>query len=145
MPGAEAHFSPGEACRRRIVELMAQARSSIDICVFTITDNRVSEPILGAHHRGVAVRIITDNFKSEDRGSDVDRLRGAGIAVREDRSHHHMHHKYALFDRKTLMTGSYNWTRTAADHNRENIIVVETPTLVRAFRDNFEELWETFS
>ena len=37
-----------------------------------------------------------------------------GVAVRIDRSEHHMHHKFALFDDAILATGSYNWTRSAA-------------------------------
>ena len=39
---AEAHFSPGDHCRRRIVSLIKQARRSAEICVFTITDNTIA-------------------------------------------------------------------------------------------------------
>lgn len=138
---AEAHFSPGEACRERISELIGEARQSIDVCVFTITDNRLAEPLMSAHARGTKVRIITDNYKADDRGSDVDRFVRAGLSVREDRSENHMHHKYALFDGELLLTGSYNWTRSAADRNRENIVIVNDARLVRAFGEDFDQLW----
>lgn len=139
---AEAHFSPGDECRHRITRLLERARSSVDICVFTITDNQLARPIREAHERGVAVRVITDNDKAEDRGSDAYDLAREGVPLRVDRSEHHMHHKYALFDKTTLVTGSYNWTRSAARHNQENIIVSDDPRLVKRFQASFDEFWE---
>lgn len=121
---------------------MARARKTADVCVFTITDDRLADALLDAHRRAVAVRIITDDSKAEDLGSDVDRLGRAGIAVRVDRSPYHMHHKFAILDGSTLMTGSYNWTRGAARDNEENLIVTGDPRLVSPFVTTFERLWE---
>ena len=141
----EAHFSPGNACRNRIRLLFAQARNSVDVCVFTITDNEIAEAIAGAHNRGVRVRIITDDEKSGDTGSDVDRLQAHGVDVRVDNSPHHMHHKFAIFDESILLTGSYNWTRSAAENNEENIVVVGDRGLLREFRTLFNGLWDQFA
>lgn len=138
---AEALTSPGDAIRNRIIQLLRGAKQQIDICVFTITDNRLSDEILAAHRRGVAVRIISDNDKADDRGSDVDRLDDKGVPVREDRTEHHMHHKYALFDRRILLTGSYNWTRSASAFNQENVVIVDEDRLVRFFERHFESEW----
>jgi mitochondrial cardiolipin hydrolase len=138
------HFSPGTECLDCIVRLLRQARRSADICVFTITDDRLAEPILHAHQRGVSVRIISDDDKALDEGSDVYRLRHAGVPVRVDASEHHMHHKFAVFDDATVVTGSYNWTRSAAAFNRENLILSSDPRMVRPFRANFDELWRAF-
>ena len=90
------------------------------------------------------LRIITDDEKAGDRGSDVLDLARAGIAVRLDRSEHHMHHKFGIFERHTLLTGSYNWTRAAAEHNEENIVVTSQPRLLRAFGEVFDKLWREF-
>jgi cardiolipin hydrolase len=140
----EAHFSPGDRCRRRIVSLIEQARRKADICVFTITDNRIARALIDAHIRGVKVRIITDNEKVVDRGSDVEDLARAGIAVRVDLSEHHMHHKYAVFDDVFLLTGSYNWTMSAANYNEENIIVTNDRRLIAAFSQTFDRLWRAY-
>ncbi|MGE3822355.1 MAG: phospholipase D-like domain-containing protein, partial [Isosphaeraceae bacterium] len=88
---AEVHFSPGDDCVDRIKSLLRGARRTVNICVFTITDDRISDAILDARDRGVSVRIVTDDDKSSDYGSDVERLRNAGIPVRIDRSEYHMH------------------------------------------------------
>ena len=76
---AEAFFSPGDACRLHIAHRFASARQTADVCVFTVTDDRITRAILDCHRRGVRVRIITDNEKAFDPGSDVGRLREAGV------------------------------------------------------------------
>lgn len=138
---AESYFSPGDDCPRTIGRLLKNARKSVDVCVFTITDDRLADEIVEAHRRGVSLRIITDDAKSEDLGSDVNRFERAGITVRVDRSPFHMHHKFALFDGTTLLTGSYNWTRGAARDNEENLIVTDEPRLISSFTATFDDLW----
>jgi mitochondrial cardiolipin hydrolase len=139
---AEAHFSPGDDCPRRIVQLFSHARARVDVCVFTITDDRLAAAILDAHRRGVAVRIITDNEKVLDQGSDIPRLEAAGIPLRVDRTEYHMHHKFALFDDSLLLTGSYNWTRGAAAFNDENLVLTGDRRLIGAFATTFEKIWK---
>lgn len=139
---AEALFEPHQDCGARIISLLDRSRSDVQICVFTITDNAVAGAILGAHRRGVNVRIITDGDKAEDRGSDIARLQAQGVPVRSDFASDHMHHKFAVFDGKILITGSYNWTRGAAERNLENIAVCDDQRLVRPYRSEFERLWE---
>ncbi len=142
---AEARFSPGQGCLQMILQLLGAARRTIDICVFTVTDNRITSAIEAAHRRGVKVRLITDNEKAWDKGSDVFRLDKAGIAMRVDKTRHHMHHKYAIFDNTKLLTGSYNWTRSAESSNEENIIVTDNPALLKAFVVEFDALWQKFA
>jgi phosphatidylserine/phosphatidylglycerophosphate/cardiolipin synthase-like enzyme len=139
---AEAVFSPGEACLRRLTGLLLACRRRADICVFTISDDRIAQAILEAHRRGVGVRVLTDNEKLHDAGSDVDRLAAAGIPVRIDESEAHLHHKFAVFDRQFIVTGSYNWTRSAASVNWENLVVLSDPRLIASFEQEFDRLWE---
>jgi mitochondrial cardiolipin hydrolase len=89
----------------------------------------------------VPLRIITDNEKAFDEGSDIIRLRQAGVAVRVDQSPYHMHHKFAIFDHERLLTGSYNWTRGASEHNEENFVILGDRRLITAFNTTFERLW----
>jgi phosphatidylserine/phosphatidylglycerophosphate/cardiolipin synthase-like enzyme len=138
---SRAYFSPGEACLSAILGELGRARRAADICVFTITDDRIARAILEAHARRVRVRIITDNDKQYDGGSDIGRLRGAGIALKVDETEHHMHHKFVIVDGATLLNGSYNWTRSASAFNEENLIVSSEAGLVAAFSGRFAELW----
>lgn len=142
---AHAHFSPGSACRTAIVQRLQQARLSADICVFTISDDAIAEAIVTAHRRGVAVRVVTDDDKALDAGSDVDWLRNAGVPLACDRSPAHMHHKFALVDGRWLINGSYNWTRSAATANEENLVVCNDAGLVAEFQRCFDALWQRWS
>jgi phosphatidylserine/phosphatidylglycerophosphate/cardiolipin synthase-like enzyme len=139
-----AYFSPGSACRNAIGSLLRDAARTVDICVFTITDDRITDEIVTALGRGVQLRIISDDEKAEDSGSDIVRLRGLGVPVRCDRTANHMHHKFAIFDRATLVTGSYNWTRSAAEYNEENLVVQYDASLIRQFQTAFDDLWQQF-
>jgi phosphatidylserine/phosphatidylglycerophosphate/cardiolipin synthase-like enzyme len=143
-PLFEAWFSPGNDCVERLVSLLGSARRSLDICVFTITDDRLSRACLDAYSRSVRVRVITDDYKAEDLGSDVCDLAEAGVPVVVDHSQAHMHHKFVIVDRSIVVTGSYNWTRSAARENHENLVICDQPRLVRRFVDEFEKLWHSF-
>ena len=141
----QVYFSPGEACAQRIIGTMKDARGNADICVFTITDDRVTGAIIDAHQRGVNVRVISDDEKAGDMGSDVRRMAAAGIPVRVDGSPYHMHHKFAVVDGGVVLTGSYNWTVSAAKNNEENMVVSNDRKLVLAFSEEFERLWKDFA
>lgn len=138
---ASAYFSPGEDCLHRIRRLIGEAQSTLDICVFTITDNRIVQKLEEAMRRGVKIRVISDDMKSEDLGSDMERLENMGIDCLYDKTSAHMHHKFAIADSSILLTGSYNWTRAASTENNENILVSNNGKLVNSFQNQFEKLW----
>lgn len=138
---ARVYFSPHDDCVAAIQEFIRQARQTLDVCVFTVADNRLSDELLAAHRRGVRVRLLTDNEKLFDRGSDVRMLQEAGIAVHVDESRNHMHHKFALSDDGLVLTGSYNWTRSAAELNLENLLISPDPALIAAYATEFARLW----
>ena len=141
-PDPRVYFSPGEDALDAIIATVKSARQILRICVFTITDDRIAKAILERHRSGVDVRIVTDNDKAFDKGSDIHKFSDAGIDVRVDTTVNHMHHKFALIDNHTVINGSYNWTRSAASCNNENVVVEECPVLVREFRKEFDRLWE---
>lgn len=135
-------FSPGDACKNAIIQQMNLSRRYLRICVFTISDDDIAHAILAAHRKGVSVRIITDNEKSFDRGSDIRRLASAGISVKMDVSDNHMHHKFMVADEQSLITGSYNWTVSAARFNHENILLTKEEGVIASYSGGFDQLWE---
>ncbi|MCK6618352.1 MAG: phospholipase D-like domain-containing protein [Cyclobacteriaceae bacterium] len=138
-------FSPGDACRNTIIRQIDLSVKQLQICVFTISDDTITNAILTAHKRGIDIRIITDNDKSEDEGSDIARLSRHGIAVKMDTTPNHMHHKFMICDAQTLLTGSYNWTRSAAQYNHENILLTSHTAAVKSYLKEFDQLWKTMT
>lgn len=138
----EVYFSPEDNCPEAIIRCFQEARRSADVCVFTISDNRISKAMEAAQRRGVDVRIISDNDKTFDRGSDIMIMASRGLSVKLDDTSNHMHHKFAIFDNELLLSGSYNWTVSAANHNEENILITNQPEIVAPFRKEFNRLWK---
>ncbi len=134
-------FSPGNEILESISDLLKQAKKTLDICVFTITDERLATEIWNCHQRGVSVRIITDDDKMFDRGSMIKDLKDAGIPVKIDHSRYHMHHKFGIIDSRIVFTGSFNWTYTASSHNQENLLITSNFEIVKQYSDQYEILW----
>ena len=87
------------------------AKNSIDLSVFSFTNDDLANEIIAAHKRGVKVRIITDDQAMEGKGADAKRCADEGIPVRCDSEEmYHMHNKFMIVDQTFLVTGSFNWT-----------------------------------
>ncbi|KAF9201254.1 hypothetical protein BGZ49_008483 [Haplosporangium sp. Z 27] len=139
-------FFPSEQSFQNLVKTLDGAKKSMDICVYTITDDHLASAIIRAHQRGVKVRIISDNDKAGDLGSDINRLRDSnGIPARVDKSTSFMHHKFAIIDDALVINGSYNWTKGARFDNRENLTLTNAPKAVQGFKAEFEKLWAEFA
>ena len=135
-------FSPGKDIPQTLSFLLDRAIKSIDLCVFTISDHRLGSKLIEAHQRGVKVRIISDDQKMNDRGSQIYLLNKAGIPVKTDHSRYHMHHKYGVVDGRIAFSGSYNWTYTATKHNQENLLVTTNYDIVHQYLEEYEKLWQ---
>lgn len=136
-----AYFSHLDDIRNHVIKSITEARSSLDICLFTISENQIADAIIKQSKSGIKVRIVTDDDKIMDRGSDIFRFKHEGIPIKIDSDRSLMHHKFAIIDRKKLITGSYNWTRSASEVNNENIVITDNDRIVTAFNEEFGRLW----
>jgi phosphatidylserine/phosphatidylglycerophosphate/cardiolipin synthase-like enzyme len=53
-----------------------------------------------------------------------------------------MHHKFSITDDEEVLTGSYNWTRSAEQYNQENLVVIKNDLIATCYKDEFEKLWK---
>ncbi|KAG2202496.1 hypothetical protein INT47_013112 [Mucor saturninus] len=139
-------FFPSEDSYSVFHAALASAKSTLYVCVFSLTDNDTADVLIDAFNRGVDVKIITDNDQMDTRkGADVVRLNEQyGIPFKKDNSDQFMHNKFAVIDNKTVITGSFNWSAGARFKNRENIIVTNIPSVVHSYAQEFQELWNYF-
>ena len=135
------YFSPGIEIKQTIANLLHDAKTSVDLCVFTITDHELGRQIIDCRRRGLKVRIITVDEKTNARGSEIFKLEKAGIQIKTDHSHYHMHNKFGIIDKRIAITGSFNWTYTATKHNQENLLATSKFEIVNQYHDEFERLW----
>jgi len=139
---SDVYFSPGDACRTAIIQQINAAVRELKICVFTISDDLITNALITTHKKGVAVQVVTDNDKLHDEGSDIEHLAEEGIEVKIDDTPYHMHHKFMVADQRALLTGSYNWTRSAARYNHENILLTKESGVVKSYLKEFSQLWK---
>lgn len=137
----KVYFSPGTDIIESIIDLLKKANKTLDLCIFTITDDWLATDLRDCLERGIKVRIITDDEKMYDYGSAIQDLKNVGIPIKIDHSRYHMHHKFGIIDSHIIFTGSFNWTYTASSHNQENILVTTNFDIVKQYKDQFEILW----
>ena len=128
----------------RFIHTLRSARSTLDICIYSLSLDDVAQEILQCHKRGVRVRVITDSQTQENQGNDIAELRLNGVICLEDKTEYCMHHKFCVIDGHILMNGSFNWTRAAVLGNQENVIITNASPLVTQFQQQFEKLWKQF-
>ncbi len=144
-----AFFAPKDNLGNVVIENLEKARKSILIAVYTITDDAITDTLSRINKKceesdnTLEIRILTDDEKIDDPGSDIRKLaKCSKISIRKDSSSSLMHHKFALIDRKLLLNGSFNWTRNAKYHNFENLSVTANPVIVQMFINEFESIWQ---
>jgi phosphatidylserine/phosphatidylglycerophosphate/cardiolipin synthase-like enzyme len=140
---AQPYFSPNGGISARIVQQIQSATSSIDIAIYSFTRSEIAQALIAAAKRGVEIRLVADSSESGEEGSQIGRLESAGLSVKivEGTGGGIMHNKYAIFDGRYLLTGSYNWTTSAEDDNNENAIFLSDPVAVAAYQADFDRLW----
>ncbi|XP_044289584.1 mitochondrial cardiolipin hydrolase [Varanus komodoensis] len=135
----------GESALSRLLARVLSARRSLELCLFAFSSPPLRRAVVLLHRRGVRVRVVTDAAYMAVRGSQIGPLRRAGIQVRHDQEDGYMHHKFAIIDKKMLVTGSLNWTTQAIQSNRENVLIVEEKDCVNLFLAEFEKIWEDYN
>lgn len=149
----QACFSPKGRCSSHLLREIAQARSEILVAVYAFTSDELAWGLIKARQRGVKVQVVLDaEFDAANQTSKGTLLERQGISVRRasglntgnpERGPGLMHQKFAVIDRKVLLTGSYNWTVSADQFNEESLLIFrDAGPLAEDFRREFARLWE---
>ena len=51
--------------------------------------------------------------------------------------------KFAVIDNRTVITGSFNWSPSAAHQNDEVLLVIRSPQVAAHFTREMDRLWRT--
>jgi len=54
-----------------------------------------------------------------------------------------LQHKFAVIDNKTVITGSFNWSPSAAHTNAETLLVIRSTKLAAHFTREMNRLWRS--
>ena len=133
----EACFTPGDNCTKTIVNALEQARSSVLVQAYSFTSAPIAKALVDAHKRGVHVEVILDRSQRKTKYSSADFVAHAGIPTYIDAEHAIAHNKIMVIDGEIVITGSFNFTKTAQEKNAENLLVIHDKTLAAQYSDNW--------
>ena len=68
-------------------------------------------------------------------------LQALGISTTRLARGDKLHHKFAVIDNNTVITGSFNWSPSAAHQNDETLLVIDSPKLAKHFSREMDRLW----
>ena len=139
----EVYFSLYDDPESIIIKSIKNAKESINIAMYSLTDSEISRAIVLAKERGVVIRIYLDSKEVNAEHSKSRFFIKEGIEnVRLSSNRYLMHNKFAIIDNKIVITGSYNWTASAGQRNDENLLVLDEEKIVKKYQNYFYYLWD---
>ncbi|MCH9814439.1 MAG: FAM83 family protein [Epsilonproteobacteria bacterium] len=134
-----------------ITKNIDQSKKSIKITIYNFTHKKIAKRLKNAARRGVKVEIIFDERSANEqkkrsmlyylakyKNITVYKLKGK---ISKNRKYHGiMHLKTALFDHRTVLFGSANWSHSAFGKNYELIYLTKEYAIAKKFNKYFDEL-----
>jgi phosphatidylserine/phosphatidylglycerophosphate/cardiolipin synthase-like enzyme len=137
-PSVEVYYSPKGGCTDAIVRELKRARHEILIQAYSFTSRPIADALVEARARAVHVEILLDRSNEQETYTELGHLIEKGIAPLIDAQHAIAHNKVMILDRRTVITGSFNFTHQAEVENAENLLVIKGhPSLVRTYHQSF--------
>ena len=160
-PHAKTHSGHGLDL---IEDQLGGAKKTIDLALFVFSAQQLSNKLAERVSAGVKLRLLADpGFASRSFSEVLDLLGVAlpdrfckleagnqpltkplkGIGTPGLAHGDKLHHKFAVIDNKTVITGSFNWSPSAAHTNDETLLVIHSPQLAKHFTREMDRLWDT--
>jgi phosphatidylserine/phosphatidylglycerophosphate/cardiolipin synthase-like enzyme len=143
---------------------LAAAQRSIDLALFVFSAQTVTNVLGEKIKTGISIRLLADPGFASRSFSEVLDLLGAELPdrfckieannqplttplqtvgtpklARGDK----LHHKFAVIDNKTVITGSFNWSPAAAHTNDETLLIIHSPKLAEHFTREMNRMWRS--
>jgi phosphatidylserine/phosphatidylglycerophosphate/cardiolipin synthase-like enzyme len=144
-------------------ELLSGTHRQLDMALFVFSEQSLANAMTKLQEHGVTIRLLADPGFANRAFSEVLDLLGTQLpdhrcgleaanrpwqrpleAVGTPRlsSGDKLHHKLAVIDGKTVITGSFNWSPSAAHQNDETLLVFDSPMLAAHFSAEVDRLWK---
>ncbi|MEY3767525.1 MAG: hypothetical protein RLZZ11_595 [Cyanobacteriota bacterium] len=146
-----------------IASTLSSARQRVDLGLFVFSAQQLTTMLAELKQRGVKLRLLADPGFASRSFSEVLDLLGVSLADRHCKleagnqplheaaegvgipqlaSGDKLHHKFGVVDGNTVITGSFNWSPSAAHQNDEVLMVIDSPLLAAHFTREIDRLWK---
>jgi len=136
--GWSLYFSPQGGAEKAVVDALASAKFKVRISIYVLSSPVIAKAIIDAQERGVDISVIMDSQSAYSKYSLLYELVDHCVTVRVDHAHATMHNKYAIIDESVVLTGSFNFTKSAELVNAENLLVIQDEKLAARFNEDWE-------
>ncbi len=146
----EVYFSPTNntfplTAYDAIMNRMDDTVESINFSMFTFTQMNLAGKLVQRYNSGICVQGVMDEFQGKGQYSVYNYLvdNDIDVILNKDVIPHGnlLHHKFAVFDfnlsSASVVTGSYNWTLAAQNHNDENTLFIHDQSIAYEFYKEF--------
>lgn len=141
---------------------LASTRRRLDLALFVFSGQNLADRLQELHGRGVKLRLLADpGFANRAFSETLDLLGVAlpdqdckieadnrawsapleGVGTPQLARGDKLHHKFAVLDGREVITGSFNWSPSAAFQNDETLLLIRSPVLARHFEAEVDRLW----
>ncbi len=139
----EVAFSPNNGVTETVVKAISEAQQTILVSAYSFTSKDIAEALLKAKQRGVVVKLILDKSQISQKYSSSTFFTNQGFDLRIDVKHAIYHDKVMIIDDKTVITGSFNFTKAAETKNAENLLVLRNnPELAKLYAQDWWYNWK---
>jgi phosphatidylserine/phosphatidylglycerophosphate/cardiolipin synthase-like enzyme len=142
---------------------LAAAQQRLDLALFVFSAQALTDGIASLQAKGVKLRLLADPGFASRSFSEVLDLLGVALADRHCKLEagnrpleeaaegvgiprlsrgDKLHHKLAVIDGRTVISGSFNWSPSAAHQNDEVLLVIHSPLLAAHFTREIDRLWK---
>ncbi len=144
-----------------IARAIADAKESLDLALFVFSEQKLADLLQQKSQQGIKIKAVFDpsfafRYYSEaldmlgvamsnrcqyeaDNNPWLQPLHTIGVPqlARGDK----LHHKFALIDNHTIITGSQNWSPSANTQNDETVLIIHNDLVARHFQQEFRRLY----
>ena len=143
--GASLRFAPYDDLEPHVLGVLGSAQSELRLAMYNLRLDSVLAVLEERKAAGVDVHVLLDADAQAAPFNDMDdKLVAAGIPMtlidNTASPFASMHHKFAVVDGTTVITGTANWTSTALSDNDEAVLTVDDPALAARYLAEWDEL-----
>lgn len=138
-PQWQVCFTPGDQCADDLIARIDSATSSIRVQAYSFTSREIADALIRARQRGIDVVALLDRSQRRERYSMIDEMKDGGVLVYIDDCCAIAHNKVMIIDDRIVVTGSYNFTKSAEVRNAENMLIIEDRRLAARYIENWQK------
>lgn len=138
----EVAFSPNFGATDTIVKALHEAKKTILVQAYSFTSKEIAQALADAKKRGVDVKVILDKSQESEKYTSATFLANQQIPVKIDRAFAIAHSKIMIIDDMNVITGSFNFTKSAENNNAENVLIIRgNKELANLYIQNWQWRW----